>query len=50
MKIKKNNKLIMKVIDTKFKGLKIVQQIKHGDNRGNLREIFRRNHKRTSKN
>ena len=32
----------MKVIDTKFKGLKIVQQIKHGDNRGNLRETFRR--------
>ena len=30
----------MKVIDTKFKGLKIIQQIKHGDWRGNLRETF----------
>ncbi len=30
----------MKVIDTKFKGLKIIQQIKHSDNRGNLRETF----------
>ena len=30
----------MKVIDTKFKGLKIIQQIKHGDGRGNLRETF----------
>jgi len=30
----------MKVIDTKFKGLKIIQQIKHGDERGNLRETF----------
>ena len=30
----------MKVIDTKFKGLKIIQQKKHGDSRGNLREIF----------
>ena len=30
----------MKVIDTKFKGLKIIQQKKHGDSRGNLRETF----------
>jgi len=30
----------MKVINTKFKGLKIVHQTKHGDNRGYLRETF----------
>ena len=30
----------MKVIDTKFKGLKIIQQKKHKDSRGSLREIF----------
>ena len=30
----------MKIIDTKFKGLKIIQQKKHGDRRGSLREIF----------
>ena len=30
----------MKVINTKFKGLKIIQQRKHGDNRGGLRETF----------
>jgi dTDP-4-dehydrorhamnose 3,5-epimerase len=30
----------MKVINTKFKGLKIIQQKKHGDGRGNLRETF----------
>ena len=30
----------MKVINTKFKGLKIIQQIKHNDERGNLRETF----------
>ena len=30
----------MKVINTKFKGLKIIQQRKHGDNRGSLRETF----------
>jgi len=30
----------MKVINTKFKGLKIIQQKKNGDSRGNLREIF----------
>ena len=30
----------MKVINTKFKGLKIIQQQKHGDNRGSLRETF----------
>ena len=32
----------MKVLNTKFKGLKIIQQKKHGDNRGNLRETFRK--------
>ena len=32
----------MHVINTKFKGLKIIQQKKHGDNRGNLRETFRK--------
>ena len=32
----------MKVIDTKFKGLKIIQQKKHGDSRGYLRETFRK--------
>ena len=30
----------MKVIDTKFKGLKIIQQKRNGDARGNLRETF----------
>ncbi len=30
----------MKVINTKFKDLKIIQQKKHGDGRGNLRETF----------
>ena len=30
----------MRIIDTKFKGLKIIQQKKHKDGRGNLREIF----------
>jgi len=30
----------MKVIDTKFKGLKIIQQRNNGDPRGNLREIY----------
>ena len=30
----------MKVINTKIKGLKIIQQTKHGDNRGFLRETF----------
>ena len=30
----------MKVIDTKFNGLKIIQQKKHGDSRGKLRETF----------
>ena len=30
----------MKVINTKFNGLKIIQQKKFGDSRGNLREIF----------
>ena len=32
----------MKVINTKFNGLKIIQQKKHGDSRGNLRETFRK--------
>ena len=32
----------MKIINTKFKGLKIIQQKKHGDGRGNLRETFRK--------
>ena len=32
----------MKVTNTKFKGLKIIQQKKHGDSRGNLRETFRK--------
>ena len=30
----------MKVINTKFKGLKVIQQTKHGDTRGYLRETF----------
>ena len=30
----------MNVISTKFEGLKIIQQKKHGDARGNLRETF----------
>ena len=30
----------MKIINTKIKGLKIIQQTKHGDNRGYLRETF----------
>ena len=30
----------MKLINTKFAGLKIVQQKKHGDTRGYLRETF----------
>ena len=30
----------MKVINTKFKNLKIIQQKKHGDGRGYLRETF----------
>ena len=32
----------MHVINTKFKGLKIIQQKKFGDSRGNLRETFRK--------
>ena len=32
----------MKVIDTKFKGLKIIQHKKNGDSRGNLRETYRK--------
>ena len=32
----------MKVINTKFKGLKIIQQKKNVDNRGFLRETFRK--------
>ena len=30
----------MKIINTKIKDLKIIQQTKHGDNRGNLRETY----------
>ena len=30
----------MKIINTKFKDLKIIQQKKHEDRRGSLREIF----------
>ena len=30
----------MHIIDTKFKGLKIIQQKKHSDPRGNLRETY----------
>jgi dTDP-4-dehydrorhamnose 3,5-epimerase len=33
----------MEVIDTKIKNLKIIQQRKNGDVRGNLRETFRKN-------
>ncbi len=32
----------MKVIETKFKGLKIIQQKNNTDSRGNLRETFRK--------
>ena len=32
----------MYIIDTRFKGLKIIQQKKIGDSRGNLRETFRK--------
>jgi len=32
----------MKVINTKFRNLKIIQQKKHGDSRGNLRETFKK--------
>ena len=32
----------MRIINTKFKGLKIIQQKKFGDSRGNLRETFRK--------
>tara|TARA_Y100000590_G_scaffold374366_1_gene438685 strand:- start:9992 stop:10528 length:537 start_codon:yes stop_codon:yes gene_type:complete len=32
----------MKIINTKFEGLKIIQQKKHGDQRGYLRETFRK--------
>ena len=30
----------MKIINTKFKDLKIIQQKKHGDSRGHLRETY----------
>ena len=33
----------MKIINTKYNGLKIIQQKKHGDLRGGLRETFRQN-------
>ena len=32
----------MKVINTKFSGLKIIQQNKNGDSRGHLRETYRK--------
>ena len=32
----------MKIINTKFRGLKIIKQKKHGDKRGYLRETFRK--------
>ena len=32
----------MRIINTKFKGLKIIQQKKMGDSRGNLRETYRK--------
>ena len=32
----------MKIINTKFKGLKIIKQKKNMDNRGHLREIFKK--------
>ena len=32
----------MRVINTKFKGLKIIQQKRMGDSRGNLRETYRK--------
>ena len=32
----------MLVINTKFEGLKVIQQKKNGDSRGNLRETFRK--------
>ena len=32
----------MKVINTKFNGLKIISQKKNSDSRGNLRETFRK--------
>ena len=32
----------MKIINTKIQGLKIIQQKKHGDSRGYLRETFRK--------
>ena len=32
----------MKIINTKFKGLKVIQQNKHGDIRGYLRETYRK--------
>ena len=33
----------MKIIKTRFKGLYIIKQKKHNDNRGSLRETFRKN-------
>ena len=32
----------MKIINTKIRGLKIIQQTKHGDSRGYLRETFKK--------
>jgi len=39
----------MYVINTKFEGLKIIQQKKFGDSRGNLREIFKKKIKYSSR-
>ena len=33
----------MKIINTKFKGLKLIQSNLFGDNRGSLREIYKKN-------
>ena len=33
----------MKIINTKFKGLKLIQSNLFGDNRGFLREIYKKN-------
>ena len=33
----------MKIINTKFQGLKVIKGINHYDNRGYLREVFRNN-------
>ena len=35
----------MRIINTRFQNLKIIQHKKHGDKRGYLRETFRKNTK-----